>query len=317
MNVLLKGAILASTLFLPLHAGAQEYPSQPVTILVGSDPGGSNDIIGRYIADQLTRKWGQSVVVENKPGAGGSIAAALLTQAKPDGNTLLFQSSTIVVVSATNPDVPYDAQSDIAPIAMPTTGSLLMVTGTRVPMATVDDIVKQAKEQTIFYGGNGANTSTFAAEQFAEAAGIELEQVNYPGGADILVDMAGGRVDVYIGTLATIQPFIDQGAAVPVAVLNKTRDPLLPDVPTIAEAGYPDAEFPIFWGLYGPAEIPAELREKINRDVTEVINSPESVAFLAKQSAAPTQMSVDEFKTEFDGMFTTVKGLAQKIGMIN
>lgn len=314
MRTTLAAALVATALTLPTGAGAQNFPTRPVSIIVPTTPGGSNDVIGRLLATELGKIWGQTVTVDNKPGAGGSVGMALLTRARPDGHTLAFMSSSVVVTAATSDQLPYNARKDVTTVAIPVTGQLMMVTGNRVPMRTVADIVEQAKKQTIFYAGNGLNTSTFAGAQFAAVTGIQMTRANYSGGAEALTDIAGRRVDLYIGTLATIDPFIQQGAVHPVAILDDERDPNLPNTPTIVEAGFPGARFPIFWGLFAPAGTPDAVKARINAAVTEIVNSPAGRETLAKFSTRPTRLSVAESEKQYVDMFTTVQDLAKKLG---
>lgn len=314
MRTILAATLMVTALTLSAGAGAQNFPTRPVSIIVPTTPGGSNDVIGRLLATELGKIWGQTVTVDNKPGAGGSVGMALLTRARPDGHTLAFMSSSVVVTAATSDQLPYNARRDVTTVAIPVTGQLMMVTGNRVPMRTVAEIIEQAKKQTIFYAGNGLNTSTFAGAQFAAVTGIQMTRANYSGGAEALTDIAGRRVDLYIGTLATIDPFIQQGAVHPVAILDDERDPNLPNTPTIVEAGYPGARFPIFWGLFAPAGTPDAVKARINAAVTEIVNSPAGRETLAKFSTRPTRLSVAEAEKQYVDMFSTVQDLAKKIG---
>ena len=203
------------------------------------------------------------------------------------------------------------------PIAKVADGQLVVVTGSRVPMATVGDLVREAKSQTIFYGATGpASTPTFLAKQLSDVTGIEMEAANYKGGAEALVDLVGRRIDVYIGTVTAVLSAVQAGTATPVAVLGASRSPLLPDVPTIAEAGYPEAAATVWFGVFGPAGMPEEVVEKLNADIGAVMSTPEAADLLAKQGADPAPLSVAEFEDLVRSELARWKGLAEQYEIV-
>lgn len=296
MKILKALLPVAGLLLAPAAAQAQEYPTKNVTMVIPFTPAGSNDTIGRYLAENLGKLWKQTVVIENRPGAGSAIGSAHVAKARPDGYTLLFVSSTFTTNAATQKNLPFDPVKDLQPVGIGALGQMVIVTGTRTPMPTLADLIKQAKSQKIFYGTTGVGSSTqFAAELFSDVAGIKMQAVHYKGGTDALVDMAGGRLDVYVGTVTQVQPSIASKTAVPVAVASKARVQALPDVPTVAEAGAPGAETDFWWGVFTAAKTPKAVVAKINESINAVMATPESAEFLAKQGAIPAQMNVDEF----------------------
>lgn len=311
MKLLVK-ALLVGALLAPSIAHAEDYPSKPVTIVIPFTPAGSNDTIGRYLADGLGKLWKQTVVVENRPGAGSAIGAAHVAKARPDGYTLLFVSSTFTTNAATQKSLPFDPVKDLQPVGMGAIGQMVIVTGSRVPMPTLADLVKQAKSQKIFYGTTGVGSSTqFAAELFSDVAGIKMQPVHYKGGTDALVDMAGGRLDVYVGTVTQVLSSVANKTATPIAIVSKSRSKALPNVPTVAEAGAPGAETDLWWGVFVASKTPKDVVAKINNGINAVMTTPESTEFLAKHGAIPEKMSVDEFSKLVSSELARWKGLAK------
>lgn len=317
MKTLLSALAVAGALAAPGIAAAQGWPEQAVTIVVPYGPGASNDLFARVLADGLSRVWSQPVIVENMPGAGGSIGMANVARADPDGYRMVFTSSTFATNAAAQANLPYDPATDLTPIAKVADGQLIAVAGKRVPMTSVEDVVREAKARTLFYGATGpASSPTFLAKQFADVTGIELEGANYTGGSEAMVDLIGGRIDLYFGTVTTVMPAVQDGSIAPIVVLGHERAPELPDVPTIAEAGYPEGEASIWWGLFGPAGMDVALVEKINADVATVMASPEAADLLAKQGAHASTSSVAAFQTLVHDELKVWKDLAVKFNIV-
>ena len=312
MKTIVSALALTAALLVSDMASAQSFPSKPVTIVIPFSPGASNDIFGRYMAEALGKHWKQSVVVENRAGAGGAIGAAYVAKAKPDGYTLMFSSSSYTINSAVKKGLPFDPIKDLKPVANSMRGQMMVVAGKRVPLPNLQEVVKQAKAQKLFYGGNGASLTTFAAELFNDVAKVKTEQVNYKGGTEALVDLVGGRIDLYFGTVTSVLPYIQNKQVIPLAITSKTRATALPDVPTIAEAGFPGAETDIWWGVFAPAATPADIVAKISEAVNATMATPEAAEFLAKQSAIPSQSRPDEFAATVVNEIKTWRNLATK-----
>jgi tripartite-type tricarboxylate transporter receptor subunit TctC len=303
-------------LLIPALARAEEFPAKPVTIVVASTAGGATDVLGRHLADNLSKLWKQPVLVENRGGAGGSIATGYVSKSKPDGYTLLIVANTLTTNAAVQRNLPFDSVKDIQPISMVARGQMLIVTGNRVPMPTIASIVREAKAQKIFYGTSGPGTApTFASELLGVTTGIKLEQVNYKGATEALTDMAGGRIDIYIASVSQMLPFIQNKTATPVAIMSTTRSKTLPSVPTVVEEGYPSALFDLWYGVFGPAGIPPEVTAKINESIKAVTNSPVGIDFLSKNGAMPTEVKVDEFTKTVAHEIQQWKELAQKLNL--
>jgi tripartite-type tricarboxylate transporter receptor subunit TctC len=293
------------------QARAQDFPNKPVTIVVPFAPGASNDIFARFLAEALAKEWKQPVQVENRGGGGGAIGMARMIKSKADGYTLVFGSSSLAVSGAALKDLPYDPLADVQPVSMVATGHLVMVTGNRIPLKTVADIVREAKVQKIFYGSNGAGLPSFGAELLNEIAGIKMENVNYKGASEALVDLVGGRLDLYVGDAPTMAPQILDKKVTGVATLATARLKVLPDMPTIAEAGFPRAQMAIWWGVFAPAGTPKDVLEKINDGIKKVMASPEGADFLDKNSATQATTTVDDFVKRYRDDPTQFKAIAK------
>lgn len=310
-TLLTVGAILA-----PVMGSAQDFPSKTVTMVVPFSAGGSNDLLGRYLAEQLGNKWQQTVVVENKPGAGAAVGASYVVQSEKDGHTLLFVSGTLTTTGATSRNLPFDPIKDLQPVGLGAFGTWVLVTGPRLGATSLQEFADAAKEQTVFYGTTGVGSSTqMTAEIFAKTAGIKMEPVHYKGGTDALVDLAGGRIDLYAGTITQVRSTLDSGKATALAVAGNKRASALPDVPTVAEAGFAGAESEIWWGVFAPAGTPMEIVEKINADINELMNTDASAEFLATQGAEPGRMSVQEFTDHVHSELAAWKGIAADLNL--
>jgi tripartite-type tricarboxylate transporter receptor subunit TctC len=311
-----KSLALLGALFMPLlpsTALAQGYPNKPVTIVIPFTPGGSNDVIGRYLADGLGKLWNQTVLVENRPGAGSAIGSTHVARAKPDGYTLLFMSATLTTNAATQPNLPFDPLKDLQAVAISAIGQMVVVTGSRVPLPNLGELAKQAKAQKLFYATSGiGGTTHFSTELLSDVAGIKMESVHYKGGTEALIDIGGGRVDVFVGSVTQVLSSVANKTATPIAIAGKTRSPLLPDVPTVAEAGFPGAESDVWWGLFAPAGMPQDILARINEGVNTVMATPAAAEVLAKNGAVPARMTVEQFSAHVANELAKWKEIARK-----
>ncbi|MCC7043895.1 MAG: tripartite tricarboxylate transporter substrate binding protein [Acidobacteria bacterium] len=295
MKTFVRALLVAAATIAPLFANTAQ--NQPIVLVIPFSAGGSNDSIGRYLADRLSRLWHQTVVVENRPGAGSAIGAAHVARSAPDGHTLLFVSSSLTTMAATVTNLPFDPMKDLQTVGLAAVGQSVIVTGSRIRMPTLASLIEQSRERTIFYGTAGVGTTShLAAELLNDAAGIKMTTVHYRGASNAMIDMAGGRLDVYVGAVASLMSSIASGTATPVAVAGRMRDPAIPDVPTAAEAGFPGMEADVWWGVFAPAGTPAAEVSRINAGINAVMETPESRALLAKNGAVPRQLSVEAFE---------------------
>jgi tripartite-type tricarboxylate transporter receptor subunit TctC len=298
----------------PVAASATDYPNGQIVIVIPFTPGGSNDLAGRYLADGLSALWDVPVIVENRPGAGSAIGSAHVATSNPDGQKLLFVSGTYTTNAATQTDLPFDPVADLQPVAMAALGDRVVVTGSQ--FTTLAELVEAAKTQELFYGTTGVGSSTqFDTEFLCDVLGVSMKPVHYKGGADALIDLAGGRLDVYVGSVTQVMTMAETGDVNIVAVMSKERARSLPDVPTVAEAGYPGAETYIWWGVLAPSGTPSEVTEKINAGVQEVMASPDAAQFLEQNGfLAPEPMSVAEFTAHVHGELARWKDLVARTG---
>jgi tripartite-type tricarboxylate transporter receptor subunit TctC len=295
MSMLVRTLLAAAAIVAPVFANTAQ--NQPIVLVIPFSAGGSNDSIGRYLADRLSRLWSQTVIVENRPGAGSAIGSAHVARSAPDGHTLLFVSSSLSTMAATVTNLPFDPMKDLQPVGLAAVGQTVIVTGSRVRMPTLASLIEQSRSRTIFYGTAGVGTTShLAAELLNDAAGIRMTTVHYRGASNAMIDMAGGRLDVYVGAVASLMSSIASGTATPVAVAGRMPDPALPGVPTAAEAGFPGIEADVWWGVFAPAGTPAAEVSRINDGINAIMETPESGALLAKNGAVPRPLSVEAFE---------------------
>lgn len=294
MKSIAKCALAGGVLLMSVAAYAQEYPTKTVTLVVPFGPGGSSDTYGRYIAAGLQKLWGQTVIVENRPGAGSAIGSAHVAQAKPDGYTLLFPSASFAAAPAIQTKLPFDPMKDLTPVAMVGISDFFVIAGSRAPLPTLGDLQREGKAQTIFYATPGLGSVTHLGQLLLnDTLGIKSEFVHYKSGAEMLTAVRGGRVDATIGILFEAK----SGNGTPIAVMSSKRNPGLPDVPTVVESGFPNALASNWVGVFAPAGTPKEVVDKINRDIVSITKTPEAIAFFQAQALQASDDSPEEFAT--------------------
>jgi tripartite-type tricarboxylate transporter receptor subunit TctC len=269
-----------------------------VRVIVPFSPGGVTDIIARTAAAKLAESWGQPVVVENRPGAGGSLGAAVVARAPADGYMLLVHSSGYAINAAVNPSLPYDYRKDFVDVAPLGSQPMVLVVGPNSGIRSVADLLAlaRAKPGQIAYGSAGIGSGAhFNGEKFRIAAGVEVLHVPYKGGAEAINDTMAGRLTFTFNTVTLALPFIRDGRLMALGVSSRNRSPLLPGAPPIAQAGIPDFEFTFWNGLWAPAGTPAAIVERINRDVMRVMDMPEVLERFSKLGAEPMRMSPAQF----------------------
>lgn len=268
-------AVAAVLSLAPGKAQAQTWPTKPVTIVVPFNPGASNDNFGRGLAEAMSKELGQPVVVENRQGAAGFVGASHVSRAAPDGHTLLFTSNGVLSIGR-SPNVDFDVFKHLTPVAMAAQAPTAFVVPSSVPAKDVKEFIAWAKanEGKVFYGSTGVGTvQQIHAELFNLLAGTKLKGITYPSAAPGVTDLAAGRVHLIFATQSAAQPQIDAGRLKLFAYSGPYAPPSAPKAPTMAEAGLPDFEGSIWFGLYGPPNMPAELRNRINAVVAKAVNA--------------------------------------------
>jgi tripartite-type tricarboxylate transporter receptor subunit TctC len=267
-------------------AGAQDYPNRPVHILVGFNPGAAADLTARIVASGLGQVFGQQFVVENKPGAGSAIAAEAAARAPKDGYTLLLGSSANVTYQAITPSVTVDMIRDFAPIALISEAPVVLVVHPSTGVKSLQELIAlaKAKQGTLLYASSGPGTAPhLAAELFDVRAGVKMIQVPYQGSPQAVTDLIAGRTSVMFSPASTVMPQVEAGKLVALASAAATRPSVAPDLPTMAEAGMPDFETGIWFGLMAPAGTPRDIIDKLARAVPEAMNSSEAITAMRTQ----------------------------------
>ena len=295
MNKIIRMAMLAASLA-SLGAAAQTYPTKPVKIVVGFAPGGGSDFAARVIAQQLTERMKNQVIVENKPGAGSLLGAEFVIKSAPDGYTLLLTPASYTV----NPSVyklTFDPLNDITPIAQISKGPYIVAVHPSVPAKTLKELVAYAKANpgklSYASSGNGAHIHV-ATEYLLYTAGINIVHVPYKGSGPALNDTVGGQVQMIFGSVATALQYVKSGRLRPLAVTTPKRIAAAPDVPTVAESGYPGWEVTNWHGLVGPKGLPKDIVQRINKDVNVAVHSPEMVKVLSGDGLEPAGGTPEE-----------------------
>jgi tripartite-type tricarboxylate transporter receptor subunit TctC len=304
---------------LPIPVLAQHYPSKPVKIIVPANPGGGLDLIGRTVADQLSRSLGQSFFVENSAGGGGSIAAMTTARAAPDGYTLMVG---YVGTHGTNPAVRklnYDAVRDFTAIAMVGGTPNLLVVNPSVPVSDLKSFIDYAKKNPdkLNWGTGGIGLlNHLALEQFRAASGIEnVVYGHYRGIGPALTDILSGNINVLMPGLAAALPHIRSGKIKPLAITGLARHPLQPDVPTFEELGFKGFDTVQWYGIVGPAKLPADVTHKLNTEINKAIAAPELRQRLSAEAITPMPMTPPEFAAYIQSEITRYRKLAQERGI--
>ncbi len=266
-------------------AFAAEYPTKPVRFVVGFAPGGGTDTTARAMANRLTELLKQQVVVDNRPGAAGNIAAEIVSNAQPDGYTVLMGT---IAALAINPSLykklPFDPVKDLAPVTLAVDSTNILVVHPTVPAKSVKELVALAKSKSLNGGSSGVGgTGHLALELFNLQAGTKIIHVPYKGGGPAMVDLLGGNINLIFATAASAMPHIKSGKIRALAVTTAKRSGLVPDLPTVAEAGLPGFEANNWYGVLVPAGTPRAITNRLNKEITATLNTPAVKDFLFKQ----------------------------------
>ena len=292
--------LIAALSFAPMAAAqAPAYPTKPIRIVVPFPPGGATDILARDVAQKLTEAWGQQVIVDNRPGAGGNVGSELVAKSAPDGYTLEMGTvGTHAINASLYAKMPYDHVKDFAPIILVAAVPNVLEVNPAIPVNSVTELIAYAKANPgkLNFASSGNGTSIhLSGELFKVMAGVEMTHVPYKGSAPALQDLVGGQVQIMFDNLPPSLPMIRAGKLRALAVTSAARAPALPDVPTVAEAGLPGFEASSWFGLLAPAGTPPAIVAKINGEVAAWLATPEAKEQLSKQGAAAAGGTPDDF----------------------
>jgi tripartite-type tricarboxylate transporter receptor subunit TctC len=294
-SMLLKAAALILALMAP--AAADDYPVRPVRLIVPFPPGGSNDVVGRMIATQLSERLGKQVVVDNRAGAGGVIGSEIAAKSPPDGYTLLVVS----IAHAVNPwlyKLNYDPIKAFAPVAILATGPNVLAVNPSLPVNSVKELVALAKQKPgeLQYASAGVGSfQHLGGELFKLTAGVDILHVPFKGGGPAMIDVIGGHTKIVFSSLVQTTPHLRSGKLKALATGGAQRNSILPDVPTVKEAGVPDYEAVNWWGIVAPAGTPAAVVEKLRREIATVQESSETQKQFVNEGASVIQMTLPQF----------------------
>ena len=282
---------------LAARAGADDYPTRTIRLIIPFPPGGSNDVVGRIIANQLGQKLGQAVFVDNRAGAGGVVGSDVASKATPDGYTLLI----ISIAHAVNPflyKLPYDPIKDFAPIGIIATGTNVLTVNPQLPVHSVRELVAMAKAKPGALNYASAGIGSFqhlSGELFKLLAGVDIVHVPYKGGGPSMLALIAGEDQLMFSSIVQTMPAVQSGQLRALATGGAERSPILPDLPTIAEAGVPGYVATNWWGIIAPAGTPAAVVDKVHAALEEVLTSADTKKYLDNEGAAPVQMSTADF----------------------
>ena len=290
-------SLVVATLSLPAQA-QDSYPAKPVRIVVGFPASGMSDNLARILATALTRQTGQSFIIDNKPGAGTTIAADHVAKSAPDGYTLFMQDLTTHAINASlYRKLAYDSVKDFTPITLVASTPLVMVVNPSSGIENVKDLVARGKSKpgTLTYGSSGIGTILhLAGELFKQRAGVDLLHVPYKGATGATLAMLGGEISVSFATMPTAVPLVKAGKVKAIAVTTSRRAAALPDVPTMQEAGVSDYDIVLYNGVLGPAGLPPAIQARLRTEVLKAMQAPEVLKFYADNSAEPVTSTPDE-----------------------
>ena len=296
-------ALTLTALAMPQWASAQAWPTkQPIKMVAVFPPGGSVDQVARILAQQLGQQIGQSVIVENRGGASGAIGTAAVAQSAPDGYTFAVVFDTHGVNPSLNPHLPYDTKKDLVPLVLVGTSPMVLATHVNSEYKTFKDVVDAAKaKKNVSFGtiGNGS-LGHLAMALLGKDANVEWTHVPYKGGGPLMSDAVAGHVPLSIGSVFVTKPHIDSGRMRPLAVTTSKRAADLPNVPTIAENGYPGFEAPAWWAVLASSKTPPEIVKRMNLELNKVLKDPEVAKKLDAQGIDVTGGSVEQAKTFID-----------------
>jgi tripartite-type tricarboxylate transporter receptor subunit TctC len=299
-------------------ASAQDYPNRPITLVVPYAAGGGNDVMARIVADKMSRTLGQQIVVENRAGAGGTIATRQVAKAAPDGYTLVIGGTGTLAVNPTlYANVGYDPRKDFAPVGLIGTSALVVLVHPSIAASNIRELIALAKKEPgkLNYAsagvGSGIHLGTVLFEQMAD---IRLTHVPYRGTGPALTDLVGGHVAIYFSSLPSAIGIAKEGKVRPLAVTGAQRSDVFPDVPTVAEAALPGFEAVLHYGIAAPAGTPRQIVDKLNAALRDALAAPDTRERMAKDGTEPLPSTPDEYAADIDREETKWSAIVKKSG---
>ena len=310
--------VFASVFFVAFTAAAQDYPTKPVKLIIPFTEGSATDFVGRTVAKKLSEMWNQSVEVENHPGAGGTVGASVVAKASADGYTLLEYSSAYTVSPALHKNLPYDPVKDFIDIAPLVGQPLALVVGATSGVSSISEVIAKAKANPgeIKFGTPGIGSAAhLPAERFKIEAGIDVVHMPFKGGPETIKATKNGTVLYSCLPLILAMKGGKDGKLKTVAVTTAKRANALPQVPTLAESGFPDIDSSVWWGIWAPAGIPDSVAEKLEKDIAQVLASPDVIELFNKRKFVPMSMTSEEFKQFVRKEMEIVKSIVKQAGI--
>ena len=293
---------------------ALAFPTETVKLVVPLTPGSGADTAARIVAQSLNKAWQQTVLVDNRPGAGGTIGTSAVVNAPATGNTLLFQSAGFASSAVIYKKLPYDPEKQLVEVAMVGAVPYVLVTAADGPHKSMRDLIAAAKAKpgAITFGSVGIGSSThFAAEHFAQEAGLQFLHIPYKGGPEVLQDLIAGRIDFAMASLSTALGQIQGGKLRALGLASKARSATANDIPTIAEQGFPAVDIDLWFGVWAPANTPPAVLQKISADLARSLKDPEVVSGLSKLGIEPRSMGAEDFSKFVDTEMTKYRKIAR------
>lgn len=318
---MLKTIRSALWLFLLACASAwpQPYPNKAVKAMIGYAPGSSTDIVGRLLAAKLSEAWKQPVIVENRGGAAGNLAADAVAKSAPDGYTILIAQNGLAISAAANPRLPFNGERDLVPVAAIAATPHILIVNTNLPAKSVQELVALAKSRTdkpLTFGSSGhGNSDHMAGEMLKALAGISATHVPYRGGAPAATDLMSGQIDFYFAGMPVGLPLAKSGKVRALAVTGRQRFPGSPDTPTVAESGVPGYDMVLWQGVFVPAGTPGAVIDRISADVARILETPEMKERMAGAGVQIMSLGADKFGEYYRSDIVRWRGIVKQAGI--
>jgi tripartite-type tricarboxylate transporter receptor subunit TctC len=308
--------LIAAALAIPATAFADPFPSKPVRLVVAYAPGGATDVIARFLAAGLTSKWGQQVIVENKPGAGGMIGAELVSRAAPDGHSLLVAYTPEASINKlVYKSMSYDPQRDLVPVALVATGPLILATGPKLPLTSFQELMKR-KNVPLSYGSAGTGGQQhLGGELLKLKTGLDLVHVPYKGTGPAVTDLLGGQIDLLFASSTPLLPHIRAGRLKPLFVTGNERQAELPDVPSAAEVGLTEFDIPTWFGVLAPKGMDPQLAQRIANDIGAILLDKAAVKPLEAHGLTIRYLPTKQFETFIASEISKYSDIVAKAGI--